>query len=149
MLAFASYFAINGQQANQVILNNEENNQVKTAAKAKSVSVHPVDKASHPRLPQQPSSPRQVVTEHKLSPQDWLVDFKNAYPADGNTVKKLMNEINAELRPDFIEQLLRQVQFLADGDPVQDSLENTAIWPGVVYAFRRRFISNGICQYDP
>ncbi|NOU20728.1 MAG: hypothetical protein HOO93_02885 [Methyloglobulus sp.] len=123
LLVFASYFVFSGQQTKQAPLTDANSKQGDIPDNAKLVSIRPVSKASQPHLFVN-ATPRQEAAERGLSPQDWLAAFKNAYPADHNAVDKLMNEINAELRPDFIEQLLQQVQFLADGDPVGDALEN-------------------------
>ncbi len=123
LLAFTSLLVINGQQAKQTALTNADDKQANILANAQAVSIRPVNKASQPHFSGHVSS-WQAVAERGLSPQDWLADFKAAYPTDDNAVKKLMAGISAEQRPGFIEQLLRQVQFLQEGDAVRAALEN-------------------------
>jgi hypothetical protein len=113
MLAFCSFFVVNGKHIGQASLTNADVTRVKFSAKAKAVNHHSNNDRNDLRVTQQ------------LSPQDWLAVFRDAYPADDNALKKLMGGINTELRPEFIEQLLRQVQFLAETDPVRDALEKT------------------------
>lgn len=126
LLAFAAYLVINGQQAWQTPLTDAESKQANTPANTKTVSIHLANNGDQPHLSEHVST-RQAAAERGLSPEDWLADFKAAYPADDNVVRKLMAGINAEQRPEFVEQLLRQVQFLPEGDAVRDALENVLI----------------------
>lgn len=123
LLAFAAYLVINGQQAWQTPLTDAESKQANISVNTKAVSIRSVNKGEQPRLSVHVSTP-QAAAERGLSPEDWLADFKAAYPTDDNAVRKLMTGINAEQRPEFVEQLLRQVQFLPEGDAVRDALEN-------------------------
>ncbi len=121
MVTCASYFVTDRQEARPVLFGNKDNSKVKISMIHHDISVHPPKKSpQHLSVPEQS---RQMTTDINQSSENWLANFKSAYPANEKTIRAMITGIRAELRSEFIEKLLQQVQFMAESDPVRITLE--------------------------